>query len=401
MLAAPAGPGIVGGHSLVVDEIRALLEERGWRVQIAEGWESPQIHSHLSEGHAFAQALRAWFHAVPIDVRRRLSRASMPREHYAFLSRNLKAAERQIREQDFDVLVVHADGAPPGLCALAGDLAAAKRRPFVVVSMAGLAEELRASGWTTGRVLAAAYLGAGRAPGMFEPVKPAGVTRAIFASEAWRAEAVRAGFPETRAQTIYFGVPLPLPMPQPEPGGSRILWVGRMSPEKGLHLLLGALPALREHRPDATVTAIAAQGPPAYRRLIERLIRDLHLDGVVTLRGPVARAALAAEYARHDALFFHSVFDEPVALVLMEAFAAGLPVAASAASPGARLVRPDETCVVYDPGRPATLVAALDAVLTDDPRRDGLRAEAMRVIHAGFSLEAMGKSFDAALRACL
>ena len=400
MLAVPADPGIVGGQSLVLEEIRTLLEERGWRVRTSEGWESPQLHSRLSRGHAFAPALRAWFHAAPVDLRRLMSRAAMPRDHFASLSRNLKAAERQTVREDFDVLMVHADGAPPGLCRLAGDIAAERKRPFVVLSMAALAEELRGSGWAAGRALAALHLGSDRAPGMFRPVEPARVTRAIFASEGWRAEAAHAGFPEDRAQTIYFGVPLPPAEPRPS-AGHRILWVGRLSPEKGLHLLLQALPALRELLPGATVTAIAGQGSPPYRTLIEKLVRELGLGDAVTLRGPTPRTALAAEYARHDALFFHSVFDDPVALVLMEAFAAGLPVAASKASPAARLVRPDETCVAYDSGRAATVTAALHALLTDAPRRERLRAEAMRLVHAEFSLEAMGRSFDTALRACL
>lgn len=401
MLAVPADPGIVGGQSLVVEEIRTLLEERGWRVRTADGWESPQLHSRLSRGHAFSPALRAWFHSVPVGLRRLMSRIAMPREHYVSLSRNLKAAGSQILAEDFDVLMVHADGAPPGLCRLAGDLAAAKARPFVVVSMGALADELRGSGWAAGRALAALYLGAIRAPGMFRPVKPASLTRAIFASEGWRAEAVRAGFPDARAETIYFGVPLPPAEPRPASGGNRILWVGRLSPEKGLHLLLQALPALRELLPGATVTAIAAQGSPAYRTLIEKLVRELGLDDVVTLRGPVPRAALATEYARHDALFFHSVFDDPVALVLMEAFAAGLPVASSAAAPAARLIRPGETCSTYDVRRADSVIQALKSALTDGPFRERVSANARRLVEAHLSMDAMGAAFDASLRKCL
>jgi glycosyltransferase involved in cell wall biosynthesis len=227
------------------------------------------------------------------------------------------------------------------------------------------------------------------------------VQQAIFASTHWQAQAVRAGLPTASARTIYYGVPLPPPVPRPDKAGRRILWVGRLSPEKGLHVLLRALPALRRRLPDVTVTAIAAQGSPSYRRLIARLIGELDLGAVVSVRPPIPREGLADAYAAHDVLFFHSVYEEPVALVLMEACAAGLPVAASATAPDGRLVRTGETCLTYDPSRPETAAQALHTLLTDAPLRERLASTAQRLVRTDFSLEAMGRSYDAALRECL
>lgn len=401
MLAAPSAPGVVGGQRLVVEELEVQLRARGWLVQTAEDWESPWLFSGLSRGHRWTSALNAWYRAVPVDMRRLFSRAAMPRAYYAASAHNLRAAARQIEEAHFDVLMVHVDGAPPGLCALAAELAAKLKRPLVLVSMSGLAEELRGSGWAVARGMGFAYLRGSRPPGMFRPVRPAQVGRAVFASDGWRLQAVHAGLPAERGRTICFGVPLTSPLPRPAAPGRRVLWVGRLSPEKGLHLLLHVLQALRRRLPDVTVTAIAAQGSSSYRLLVEHLVREAGLDDVVTLRPPVPRAALAEEYASHDALFFHSIFDDPVALVLMEAFAAGIPVASSAAAPNARLVRSGETCATYDVRRADSVVQALQTVLTDEPFRERVTANAQRLVHAEFSLDAMGQRYDATLRECL
>jgi glycosyltransferase involved in cell wall biosynthesis len=165
-------------------------------------------------------------------------------------------------------------------------------------------------------------------------------------------------------------------------------------------VLLRAVPGLRRRLPNVTVTAIAAQGSPGYRELIESMIRETGLEGVVDLRASVPRAALAEAYATHDVLFFHSVYEEPVALVLMEAFAAGLPVAASNAVSGARLVRPGETCATYDPRRTESVVDALQGLLTDGSFRERVTTNARRLVQSDFSLQEMGRSYDELLRAC-
>lgn len=398
MLAPQFGPEIVGGHPIVLAELAAQLQARGWQVVPPDGQPVESFSSYLSFGQRWALLVRAGMENLPAGLPRIVSRLMMPRAYYAALSGQLHAAERQLRTAGYEVVLVHVDGTPPGLSALAAAVGAARGRPVVLVSLYGLAEELRAPGWGLVRGLSRAYLGPAGHPLLFQPVAPAQVHTAIFASAALHDQALQAGWPPQRARTIYYGVPLPPAQPRPAPG-RRLLWVGRLAPEKGLHILLAALPALRARLPGLTVTAIAAQGTRDYRQLIERQIRDLGLTDAVTLCPPVPRADLAQAYARHDALFFHSPFAEPVALVLMEAFAAGLPAVSSAAAPGSRLVQPGVTCLTYEPRQAASLVEAVHTLLTDAPLRARLAANAERLVRAEFSLPAMGAAYDAVLRA--
>jgi glycosyltransferase involved in cell wall biosynthesis len=128
-----------------------------------------------------------------------------------------------------------------------------------------------------------------------------------------------------------------------------------------------------------------------------RQIRDYRLDDMITFVPSIKRSDLRDAYATHDALFFHSVNAEPVALVLMEAFAAGLPVAASIADPGARLVQEGVTCICYQSRNITSLTEAVVTVLTDTDTRKRIADNASQLVRKEFSLSKMGDSYHEAL----
>jgi glycosyltransferase involved in cell wall biosynthesis len=224
------------------------------------------------------------------------------------------------------------------------------------------------------------------------------VRLAIFASRDWRDDAVRAGLSARAARTVYFGVEPTPPLPRPNRPVSRLLWVGRLSPEKGLTFLLTAMAALRVRCRDARLTMVASDGPAPYRDHIVSLIRRLGLEEVVEIRSAVPREALPGVYADHDILLFYSPFRDPVALVLMEAFSAGLPVVSSAAPAGARLVQDGVTCLTYRPGDVASFVSAVERLRGDGELRPRLAATASELVRREFSLGAMGRAYDDLLR---
>jgi glycosyltransferase involved in cell wall biosynthesis len=393
-------PDLVGGLQLALRGVIEQLRARGWRVD-DRIWDTPAVPWRntflVPRSAAVKRPLwlqTAWIDRAPVVVREMVSTLCMPSAHFAASSRNLQVTEALLAgARDYDVVLLCVDGAPPGMSAMVAETAARA----VFISLSGLARELRAAWWPWARALAHARLRERPHPFLFRRLAPAQAPMTIFASARWQADAERAGLPH-HARTIYFGVPISDPPPRPVPAGNRLLWIGRLSFEKGLHLLLGALPALRRRVPGASVTVIAGHGPDAYRRSIEQMIRRHGLETAVTIRGPVERAALQELYATHDVLFFHSVFEDPVALVLMEAFAAGLPVVASRAAPGAGLVRDGVTCLCFEPGAPDSLVEALATMLTDARVRERVAAEAQRLVRRQFSLTAMGHAYDRTLR---
>jgi len=393
----------VGGLQLALQNVADELRGRGWQVEaplyVNESAKSPTLQStQLQTALSIFQrwpALLELRKAIPEWLRQSLSAAFAPRSFFDNASRNLAGLEERLADPtQYDVVLICPDYNTPGVLALA-----VERHPrVVVISLAGLASELRPTAWRAVRWLIRARMSGRLHPSLFRPVQPHQIKAAVFASTHWQAKAVQAGLPAAVAHTIYFGIPLPAPLPRPVEVRNRLLWVGRLTPEKGLHHILAALPLLRERFPDLKFTAIAGQGETDYRQAILDLIQKLNLSDVVSLRPPVERTALQQAYSEHDLFCFYSVVAEPVALVLMEAYAAGLPVVANPARYESILVEDGQTCLCYQPTDPPSLESAITRLLTDSALRTSLSHNAQAIVRDHFSLSAMGEAYDTLLR---
>lgn len=102
-----------------------------------------------------------------------------------------------------------------------------------------------------------------------------------------------------------------------------ILHVGRLAYEKRIELLFQALRLLRQSRPRARLLLVG-DGPA--RPFLEEQARTLGVADRVTFAGRVSAEALPHYYAAADLFGIASRF-ETQGLVLLEAFASGLPVA--------------------------------------------------------------------------
>lgn len=394
LLGPIAEPGFVGGLQLALQDVQRLLESRGWQVDATLYADSPDApppsfgRPPASLG-AMQQSARlvGLGQRVSGDIRQTAYDLLSPAAAWEDAARHLRWADARLRELGpDDVVLVSVDWNVRGLLALA----LARHPRVAVLSLSGLAWELRPTLWWPARLRR-------QHPFHYVPARAGDVRCAIFASDRWRDQAIAAGLPSSAAHTIYFGVPPGPPQHSRSAPGRRVLWVGRLAPEKGLHVLLEALPALRAQCPGVTVTAVAAQGHTSYRELIERQIAAQGARDVVTLRPAVPRDKLPELYATHDVLFFHSIYDEPVALVLLDAYRHGLPVAAShAVSP---LIEEAVTCLTYDPRKPVSAAIAVQRLLDDPALGARLARSARERVERTCSLEAMGTAYDRVLRA--
>jgi glycogen synthase len=147
------------------------------------------------------------------------------------------------------------------------------------------------------------------------------------------------------------------------PRASRLLFVGSLAPEKGSRVLLEAFRQAGGQRPDLTLTVIG----DAARNEVQ-LLRDTAAGLPVSFRGRLEHAEVLREYARHDVLVFPSIWDEPFAIVPLEAAAMGLAVIATTAGGTREAIRDRETGLLVPPGDAATLAAAI-LELARDPQR--------------------------------
>lgn len=110
--------------------------------------------------------------------------------------------------------------------------------------------------------------------------------------------------------------------------GPHLLAVGRLSPEKGFDLLLEAFSSVRHRFPNADLT-ILGEGPA--RSQLMGMRRELQLQAAVRLPGYVQHPEI---YSRGATLFVLSSRQEGMPNALLEAVAAGLPIATLPSSRG-------------------------------------------------------------------
>jgi glycosyltransferase involved in cell wall biosynthesis len=135
--------------------------------------------------------------------------------------------------------------------------------------------------------------------------------------------------------------------------GGYVLFVGRLSPEKGLDTLLEAWSLLKK-RPRLK---IVGEGPLVHQ-VVERIQR---LDGVEYL-GTKTHDEVFALMKAAQMLVVPSLWYEGFPMTVVEAFASGLPVVASRLGGLSELVRHGETGLHFRPGDVADLAQKLDEI---------------------------------------
>lgn len=156
-------------------------------------------------------------------------------------------------------------------------------------------------------------------------------------------------------------------------GPPRLLYVGRLEYEKGIHDAIAALPRIRRRHPGTTLT-IAGEGTQLdWLKEQARLHRVLKATNFI---GKLDHSDMLALLHGADAIVLPSHY-EPFGIVALEAAATGIPLVTSTAGGLGEAVINRETGVSCAPRDVAGLAAAVRAVL-DDPAAAQRRALAAR-----------------------
>lgn len=148
----------------------------------------------------------------------------------------------------------------------------------------------------------------------------------------------------------------------------KILYVGRVSREKGLDVLAEAFRSVHAHRPDARLVVVG-EGP--YLEEMRTQTQGLP----VTFTGYRQGQELAAAYAGADLFAFPSATDT-FGNVVLEAQASGLPVVVTSEGGPREAMLPGRTGLVVAPANPQALALALLDLMSDRHRLAGMAREA-------------------------
>jgi glycosyltransferase involved in cell wall biosynthesis len=165
-----------------------------------------------------------------------------------------------------------------------------------------------------------------------------------------------------------------------------ILFVGRLLPKKGLHLLLAAMPVVLESLPDCSLT-VAGFGPDE-ARLME-LTRDLGIQESVRFLGAVEQQMLPELYRR--AAVFVAPFDENegLGLVLIEAIGCGCPVVVSDVPAARETASGLDAVIKVRPGDPKALADGIIRCILETDGGDERTIQAVREVRKRFDWSAV------------
>lgn len=162
-------------------------------------------------------------------------------------------------------------------------------------------------------------------------------------------------------------------------GGDGFLFVGRLSPEKGIGTLVEAAPLLAP----GIVVRIAGDGPESghLQAAAERHPSLLPL-------GRLERDGVARELARCRALVFPSLWYEGLPMTILEAFATGVPVIAARRGAAATLVVDHVTGLTYEPGDTTALAACMAWAQVHPQEMEGFGRAAREAYVSRYTAEA-------------
>jgi glycosyltransferase involved in cell wall biosynthesis len=178
--------------------------------------------------------------------------------------------------------------------------------------------------------------------------------RIAIAPSSYLAERLRHhGWREVR-HLAYF-----IDRPWPSPNGVRteyeLIWVGRLEREKGVDVLLEALPAILSAIPRVHLTLI---GGGSQEQALRKQVEQAKTGAAVRFLTHIPREELSSHYARAAACVLPSVWTENSPLVAYECLSAGLPMLGSRIGGIPELIEPD--CgFTFEPHNPDDLARAV------------------------------------------
>lgn len=172
----------------------------------------------------------------------------------------------------------------------------------------------------------------------------------------------------------------------------RIIYVGRLLPVKGIHLLIKAF-ALSENS-DNTNLYIVGTGPEDYLKHLKDMVNDKGLKGNVIFTG--AQNNVTGYLAQSDIFVHPAVCEEGFGITLVEAMASSLPCIAFNKGAVPEIIEPGKNGLIVNEESPKALSAAIDELYSawKSGNLEDMRKEAIKTAEK-FTIENTVKSLEA------
>ena len=213
-----------------------------------------------------------------------------------------------------------------------------------------------------------------------------------FISNHVKQKYIAAGFRDVNFRVINKGVD---PSPQDELRQLNkdlkcvhLLYAGRLSEEKGVHIVIEALMHVVARLKDRAITLdIIGSGEEAYSEKLKKLTRTLHGEGVVRFTGQCSQSDLFQRFKNYDIVLLPSLWEEPSGGIIVEAMAHGLPVIASNIGGIPEFINNGVTGMLVSPGSAREMAEAIEGLIKNASLYEQMSTSGMREVQKKYSHE--------------
>ena len=198
------------------------------------------------------------------------------------------------------------------------------------------------------------------------------------------------GIPNNKIRIVPNGVDTDVFRPNNKDKASNsLLFVGRIVPNKGLHILLKSL----EHVRTPVTLEIIGPSSSFYPEYYDEILTSINTVNETTIHkisflGPQTKAEMVRWYQRAT-IFVCPSLSEPFGIVNLEALSCGTPVIASSVGGIPEVVKDNKNGILVPSGAPVELADAIQSLLDNQNLRSVFGEEGRESVVKNFSSEAI------------
>lgn len=205
------------------------------------------------------------------------------------------------------------------------------------------------------------------------------------------------GWRVSHAEVIHCGIETAaFPVKSHHPRFEKLLWVGRLSPDKDPLTAVRALAAAHRNGLTQLTLDLYGHGDPEYVATVDAEISKLGLTDYA-FRKSAPAAEMRKLYSQYDALLFTSNWGEPFALTPLEAMSSGLPVITSLDGGQRELARHEVNCLIAEAANPELYAARIAELAASRQLRESIAATGLEEARTRFDIDPITRQVEAFL----
>ena len=169
-----------------------------------------------------------------------------------------------------------------------------------------------------------------------------------------------------------------------------LLYIGRLTVEKGVHTAIEALGHLQKRLDKIQLKlTIIGDGEPECESQLHQLAKTENVVRLVTFMPAQPKEKLPALYQQADFFLFTSIWPEPFGRVIVEAMASGVAVVGAATGGAAEIMIDNENALLFRPGDSKDLADQLMKLIESPAMRERLTKAGREAAVTKFDIQRM------------